>query len=60
MAFDAASLFALVKPLIKKFVDEVAIPEVMKLEQSIGPEAVKSVVGALTLAVETEIDKLLS
>lgn len=60
MAFDLNGLLVVLKPVIKKFVDEVAIPEVIKLEDKIGNEAVKHVVEALTKAAGDELDKLLS
>ena len=55
-----ASIWLVLKPFAKQILDQVLIPEVMKLEDQIGNANVKLVVEALTSALEGVADSELS
>ncbi len=55
-----ATLWPLLKPFAKELLDQVLIPEIMKLEDQIGNANVKLVVEALTTALEGVADSALA
>ncbi len=57
---DFSLLFPALKPLVKQIFDSLIVPEIEKLEDKIGVEAVRAVVDAITDVLEAQVDKALS